>query len=407
MLPIPDFVNTNACRRKILDTGAPALHPPAGHDGFGMRFIHTADWQIGKVFRRFGEREALFRQARLDAIDALGALAMREEAAHVLVAGDVYDMETPLPATRRAPLERMRRFPHVTWHLLPGNHDPHRPNGLWDQIAADDPPVNIRLHLSPEPTAIADGVWLLPAPLTRKSAVDDLTAWMDEAPTPPGAVRIGLAHGSVQGFDSAGEAANLIDPQRPERAGLAYLALGDWHRTLKITPRVHYAGTPEPDRFDSQIAGKALVVTLRGGAEPEVREEITGRYCWQRLRADLQADEAVADEAARWRAIEALPQAVLRLDLTGTLSLAARQELETTLERLEAACAHLEYDLAGLHLRPSRADIEAIDFDGALRQVAEELGRRIDDASADPQARAVAEAALTRLYTLVTTGERA
>jgi len=97
----------------------------------------------------------------------------------------------------------------------------------------------------------------------------------------------------------------------------------------------------------------------------------------------------------------------LRLDLTGTLSLAARQELETTLERLEAACAHLEYDLAGLHLRPSRADIEAIDFDGALRQVAEELGRRIDDASADPQARAVAEAALTRLYTLVTTGERA
>ena len=103
MLPIPDFVNTNACRRKILDTGAPALHPPAGHDGFGMRFIHTADWQIGKVFRRFGEREALFRQARLDAIDALGALAMREEAAHVLVAGDVYDMETPSPprAARR------------------------------------------------------------------------------------------------------------------------------------------------------------------------------------------------------------------------------------------------------------------------------------------------------------------
>jgi DNA repair exonuclease SbcCD nuclease subunit len=407
MHPPPDVVNKHVRGCKILDTGAPALHPPAGHNGFGMRFIHTADWQIGKVFRRFGEREALFRQARLDAIDALGALATREEAAHVLVAGDVYDMETPLPATRRAPLERMRRFPHVTWHLLPGNHDPHRPNGLWDQIAADDPPANVHLHLTPEPVAIADNVWILPAPLTRKSAVDDLTIWMDEAPTPPGAIRIGLAHGSVQGFDSAGEASNLIDPARPERAGLAYLALGDWHRTLKIGPRVHYAGTPEPDRFDSQEQGKALVVTLRGGAEPEVREEIAGRYRWQRLRPDLQSDEAVADEAARWRAIGDLPQAVLRLDLTGTLSLAARQSLEDVLGRLEAACAHLEYDLSGLHLRPTPEDIEAIDFDGALRHVAEELGRRIDDAGADPQGRAVAEAALTRLYNLVTTGERA
>lgn len=33
-----------------------------------MRFIHTADWQVGKVFRRFGEGEELFRRAGLDGV---------------------------------------------------------------------------------------------------------------------------------------------------------------------------------------------------------------------------------------------------------------------------------------------------------------------------------------------------
>ena len=34
-----------------------------------MRFIHTADWQVGKPFRNFGDKESVLRQARLTAID--------------------------------------------------------------------------------------------------------------------------------------------------------------------------------------------------------------------------------------------------------------------------------------------------------------------------------------------------
>ena len=94
-----------------------------------MRFIHTADWQIGKPFKQFGDRESVLRQARLVAIENIGQLAAKEGAAHVLVAGDVYDTEAPTPRTLLEPVERMRRFSDVQWHLLPGNHDPHRPKG--------------------------------------------------------------------------------------------------------------------------------------------------------------------------------------------------------------------------------------------------------------------------------------
>ena len=40
-----------------------------------MKFIHTADWQIGKVFKRFGAKEETLRDARLVAIERLGVLA--------------------------------------------------------------------------------------------------------------------------------------------------------------------------------------------------------------------------------------------------------------------------------------------------------------------------------------------
>src|SRR5215468_9958653 len=111
-----------------------------------MRFIHSADWQIGKVFKQFGAKEETLRQARLAAIERLGELAMANGAHHVLVAGDVYDTEAPSPVTLRAPIERMKRFPRVQWHLLPGNHDPHRPEGLWDRLAKLGPPPHIHLH---------------------------------------------------------------------------------------------------------------------------------------------------------------------------------------------------------------------------------------------------------------------
>ena len=89
------------------------------------------------------------RQARLAAIERLGELARAHGAGHVLVAGDAYDSEAPSPITLRAPIERMKLFPEVHWHLLPGNHDPHRPEGIWDRITQLGLPGHIHLHLVP------------------------------------------------------------------------------------------------------------------------------------------------------------------------------------------------------------------------------------------------------------------
>lgn len=192
-----------------------------------MRFLHTADWQIGKVFKQFGAKEESLRQARLAAIERLGTLGKANGAQHVLVAGDVYDNEAPNAITLRAPIERMKPFADIQWYLLPGNHDPHRPEGVWDRIAQLGLPAHIHVHRAPEPAQLTEDAFLLPAPLLRKTEFNDLTEWMDHAATPSGTLRIGLAHGSVTNFASEGEATNPIDPARPVKAGLGPVEIQD------------------------------------------------------------------------------------------------------------------------------------------------------------------------------------
>ena len=209
-----------------------------------MRFIHTADWQIGKPFKYFGEKETILRHARLKAIETIGHAAEGHGVRHVLLAGDMYDTESPAEKTLSEPLARMQQFTGVTWHVISGNHDPHRANGLWDRVRRLGVPANIRLHLDEGPVDIEPGVALMPAPLRRKSEVKDLTEWMAAASSPAGTIRIGLAHGSITGFGSANEAGNPIAPDRAQQAGLDYLALGDWHRTMAGKPKNLVCGNP-------------------------------------------------------------------------------------------------------------------------------------------------------------------
>src|SRR5690606_5905625 len=59
------------------------------------RFLHTADWQIGRQYARFAPEDALaLAEARLSAVERLADIAHQEAVDAVLVAGDVFDAQT-------------------------------------------------------------------------------------------------------------------------------------------------------------------------------------------------------------------------------------------------------------------------------------------------------------------------
>jgi len=365
-----------------------------------MRFIHTADWQIGKSFRRYGENESVLRRARLDSIERIGALALSENAPLVLVAGDVFDHFAPSDQTAGEPLERMRAFADVRWLLLPGNHDPHRPDAVWDRLLRRGLPANVTPLLAPQPFALSPEAVVLPAPLLRNSETSDLTRWMEDAPSPPGVLRIGLAHGAVVGFSEQQEAANRIDPGRARSAGLAYLALGDWHRTMQINERVWYSGTHEPDRAGGQKIGQALLVEIEGAdAPPRVSARDVGAYRWETLALDL-AGRSAQDVETSLRALPDPQRMLVRIGFSGAAPLALRAQTEKLIDDLRAAFFHIEADFDSVRPYPSEDDLDALDFDGVLRKSAEILRAEAADETRPAQDRRIATDALVALYGL-------
>ena len=159
-----------------------------------MRLIHASDLQIGKVFGFLDPESAvLLQDARQAVVNTLGHLAIQHGASAILLAGDIYDKQQPSQMTLAKPIEAMRRYPKVSWHLLPGNHDCVRENGLWSRLIRSKLPENVTLHLVPGavkiPSEAEPPTYVLPAPLKFISSTDDLTSYMDREPTPEGAIK--------------------------------------------------------------------------------------------------------------------------------------------------------------------------------------------------------------------------
>lgn len=339
------------------------------------RFLHTADWQIGRQFATLSPDNApLLAEARLQAVERLATLATAERVDAVLVAGDVFDAQTVSDRTVRRLFNALAGFAGP-WLLLPGNHDAALAESVWrraQRLAAVPP--NAHLLLAPGAQLFeAEGFAVLPAPLTQRHTHHDLTAWFDTAETPAGLLRIGIAHGSVQGILAEGiDSANPIAPDRAARARLDFLALGDWHGTREIDARTWYAGTPEPDRFRANDAGNALLVDIAApGAVPQVRRMPVGQFRWQQIEAALQVDSDLDALLAELAALT--PQHVLDLRLRGQLDLAARARLQAGLGAAEARVRHLQADQSALRLVPTDADIAALQADGYLGEVIAEL----------------------------------
>lgn len=370
-----------------------------------IRFLHSSDLHLGKRFGQFPEglRNRL-TEARHQTLHRLATTARKSGTPLILLAGDTFDSETPAPATIRQALGAMGDEGDLAWVLIPGNHDSRAADELW-ALAAGHLPPNVTLAMEPAPLEVAQGFVVLPAPCTDRRPGRDLTGWMDDAATPDGVVRIGLAHGAVQEFGEEG-ARDVIDPDRARKAGLEYLALGDWHGQMRIGARTWYSGTPEPDRFKHDGPGRALLVSVAGpGAEPEVVPVATGAFDWRIGRLDLLpgSDVAALIDAllpARplWR------QSLVQIVAEGRLRLPERAALAARVAAVAPDFAWLDLRASGLELEVEPDDLDRIDRGGALRQAADALRAETVAGAGTPEERAAAQGALMRLFSYVADG---
>ncbi|WP_421697825.1 metallophosphoesterase family protein [Ancylobacter sp.] len=367
-----------------------------------FRFLHSSDLHLGKRFGNFaGDLPGRLREARHGVIARLAQHAREQGAGTILLAGDSFDTETPAPEVRRQALAEMRHHAPLRWVLLPGNHDSLQAAPLWAALKAEAPD-NVILATEPRPLELAPGVVLLPAPCTTRRPGRDLTEWMDAHPTPEGTLRLGLAHGAIRSFSEDAVAGEVIAPDRARRAGLAYLALGDWHGAVEVDPRTRYSGTPEPDRFKHEAPGTALAVGLAGAdALPEVQALPTASFAWRELDLHLlEGDDPIAALAALLPEERVRRQTLARLVATGRTGLEGQAALQRAVATAAPDFAFLDLDAAGLATACAPDDLDRIDRGGALRAAADALLAESGDLARSAEEREIARAALGRLYSL-------
>jgi DNA repair exonuclease SbcCD nuclease subunit len=383
-----------------------------------MRFIHTADWQLGKPFAGVADarKRALVQQARIDAIKRIGVLADEHGAEFVLVAGDLFDSTSADKATVSAACSAVGQI-RVPVIVIPGNHDNGGPGSVWGQgffqREREALAPNLRIVLEAAPLEL-DSAVILPCPLLRRTMIGDPTEWLRSGDAysslPSGKPRIVLAHGSTQAFSSGwadddedSSGANLIDLGRLPDSEIDYIALGDWHGTKQVGAKAWYSGTPELDRFPKGAdhdAGNVLVVDAERGGVPVVSTARVGSLNWVETSIDLAGDEAPRDLETTLAALvgtQTAESALLHLSLTGAIGIGASDELGRCLESLESRLLRLKL-VDGTTLAPTTEEVEALTArvgDPLIARVAAQLVERADRRD---EAAEAARVALRELY---------
>ncbi len=375
-----------------------------------MKFIHTADWQLGMKAAQAGSAALRVREERLAAAGRVLAAARERAAEFVLIAGDTFEDN----GVERSLVQKVADIlgsSHVPVFVIPGNHDPLTPGSVWEHPSWKTTGC-VHVLKEERPVELPGGI-LYPCPVKDKRSRKDPTAWI----TPAGAdaISVGMAHGTVEGIQQP-EPDHPIARDAAARAGLDYLALGHWHSTTTYPAtdgavRMAYSGTHETTSFGERDSGNALVVEITGhGASPIVTPAHTGGLTWMVIEKEVREP---GDLARVRRAIESHEDAgttLVELRVKGLLAAAERDELQRIKEILASRFPFHRVDSSGL--RPSPADSAWLAGlpPGLLQNVGARLqelsdpgyaGNRPEGASAEAASRALME-----LYAMITEGSR-
>jgi DNA repair exonuclease SbcCD nuclease subunit len=359
-----------------------------------VRLLHTADVHLGATFKVLGERgRDQARQVRDTFARAIG-LALEERVHAVLIAGDLFDSPPAARAQAAFVSEQLARLgeARIPVCAIAGNHDAlgEGSRGLWQALAARHPHLTV---FGPDPQVrVFPDCDLAVVGRSVASRLEASSPLAGFPPARPARFVVGLAHGSVQRPDLPARF-GTIAPEDIARAGVDYLALGDWHSPTDVSSggvTAWYSGAPEMIDLGEGNPGHVLLVTLPepGRADVEVRR--VGRRRVERLVLDLGTSggaEGVLQTIRR----SAGPDVALVVTLTGLVGVADRISVEALREELEREFFRLEIRDES-HLRPEAVDPDRYPENTVLgrfvRRMREEIARR------EGEERSLAEEAL-------------
>jgi DNA repair protein SbcD/Mre11 len=324
-----------------------------------MKFVHAADLHLDSPLQALSRHEPRqverMRRAGREACERLIDLTIAQEAAFLVIAGDLYDHDCPNMQIAVFLRKELRRLEEkgIRCVIIKGNHD--AANRITSALAL---PANTRVLGDSKPeTAVFDDLPMRVAvhgQSFRPGPIPDNLAASYPAPL-PGCYNIGLLHTSLAG------AGGDHDPYAPctleelVSRGYDYWALGHIHRraVLSRDPYVIFPGNLQ-GRHARESGPKGCFVVNVDDAGRTVSAEFVALDVvrWLRAEVDLQGRSSESDlvDSLRdalhraWQESDGRAAAV-RVTLNGRTPLCP--SIERSLHRLRQTTLELAEEIAG------------------------------------------------------------
>ena len=266
-----------------------------------IRILHAADLHLDSPFQGLSREKAAQRRGEQRGMLLRIAQAAREQQADlVLLAGDLFDADSPYSETARL-LEQVLPQIGVPVFIAPGNHDWYGPRSPWARLSLGE---NVHVFHTEdircvELPALGARVW--GAAFTARHRSPPLAGFRPEKI--PGVADILVLHGEVGAPNSPYGAISEADIAA---SGMDYIALGHVHAGSGLCRAgdTFYAwpGCPEGRGFDETGEKGVLLTQVEPGACRTTFLPLGGRR-YEILRVDLtgsgDAAAAVADALGR------------------------------------------------------------------------------------------------------------
>lgn len=373
-------------------------------DDVALKFLHTADWHLGRKFPNFDKEDQLkLSRARLDVLELVFRTADQHNVDAVFCAGDLFDEPSPdvewwegLAAKLHAAPGRFPIF------LLPGNHDPLQPGSVYERTHPFRRRLPARVHVvdSDDFTYSLNDLAVLHArPCRSQAGQEDPTRGLPVRHAGDARIRIGMVHGST--FDAVDCQTNFpIAKDAAQTRGFDYLAIGDTHSFRCVPegaiPPVVYSGAPEATNFGEDGAGKVVVGLVTRSRRVNYRPEVVAAWTWKHetVRSLSELRQLHADKR--------LSRTVLRLTVDMRLSAPDLEEANRLLSELKGTSA--SHGRAGvLQLERSKLQLDARNIEQELQDVPDVIRvamQRLKQLEGTEQ-EDVARHALYQLYRLI------
>jgi len=357
-----------------------------------LKFLHAADIHLDSPLRGLDSEEgapaAVIRNATRRALGNLVDLAIAEDVAFVLIAGDIYDGDWQDYRTGIFFVQQMARLARAGKRVIAirGNHDAQ--NMMTRSLRLPD---NVKLldHERPETMVLPEfGIAIHGQSFATQAVAGNLVS---AYPQPvAGLLNIGMLHtcledgGSVHSRYAPCSVADLVG------RGYDYWALGHIHAREVISehPWIVFPGNLQGRHINEPGEKGATLVSVAEGRVVAAEHRVLDSFRWARVTADLvgcEGEEAALQEVAA-RLAEALAAAegrglAVRVALTGATKL--HGALPDLHEKLRAE-AHMLSDLLWIEGIEQRTRPAA---ESALTERGDALGalaRRITALAAAP-----------------------